>query len=203
MKIIPIQGAVSDAILAELQKRQINEQGRPIIPEKTTDAREGFVMIGGTQETTEATFTTFNDNFPGAGIIKFCAQPKLFKGFPAERILFVGCRTWDKETHAQLRARNSKQYLMHEIIQEGISDVCDSVMSAAKDFPALYMSIDASVLDPAFVPSENPEPGGMTTRELLYFIRRLKMLKNLKAIDITGIKEESAKIGAKLLSELL
>ncbi len=79
----------------------------------------------------------------------------------------------------------------------------DAVIAAAKDFPALYVSIDVSVLDPAFAYSDVNEPGGMTTRELLYFLRRLRLLKNLSAADIVGVKEESAVVGAKILAEML
>ncbi len=203
MRLIAVPGATSEAVLSELKKRQVNEQGKQVSAEIVNDAKENFVMIGGSPETTEATFSAFNDNHPGAGIIIFTAEPKPFKGMPAERMLFVGCRAWSRENFTQLRARNAKQYTMHEIIQEGINDVCDSVMAAAKDFPALYVSVDISVLDPAFAPSDKNEPGGMTTRELLYFLRRLRLLKNLSAADIVGVREGTAVLGAKLLTELL
>ncbi|MEM4240296.1 MAG: arginase family protein [Candidatus Woesearchaeota archaeon] len=203
MKIITVPGPASEAILSELRKRQINEHGRAPVVEIVDDIKENFIMIGGSPETTEATFSTFNDNHPGAGILVFTAEPKPLKGMPAERMLFVGCRAWSRETHAVMKTRNIRQYPMHEIMQEGVNDVCDAVMAAAKDFPALYVSIDVSVLDPAFAPSDTAEPGGMTTRELLYFLRRLKLLKNLSAADIVGFKEGAAVLGAKLLSELL
>jgi arginase family enzyme len=203
MKIIPVSGAVSDAILLELKKRQINEYGRAPIVELVDDLKENFVMIGGSSSTTDATFSTFNDNHPGAGILVFTAEPKPIKGMPAERMLFVGCRAWSRENHAVMKTRNIRQYPMHEMAQEGANEMCDAVMSAAKDFPALYVSINASVLDPAFVASEAPEPGGMSVRELLYFLRRIRLLKNFIAGDITGFKEEGAVIGAKVLSELL
>jgi arginase family enzyme len=200
MKIIPVSGAVSDAILAELKKRQVNEHGRAPVAEIVDDIKENFVMIGGSSSTTDATFSAFNDAHPGAGILVFTAEPKPIKGMPAERMLFVGTRMWSRENHAVMKTRNIRQYPMHEMAQEGANEMCDAVMGAAKDFPALYVSIDVSVLDPAFGGSE---PGGMTTRELLYFLRRLRLLKNLSAVDIVGVKEESAVLGAKILSELL
>jgi len=203
MKIIPVTGAVSDAILLELKKRQINEHGRAPIVELVDDLKENFVMIGGNSSTTEATFSTFNDNHPGAGIIVFTAEPKPHKGMPAERMLFVGTRAWSRENHAVMKTRNIRQYPMHEMAQEGANEMCDAVMGAAKDFPVLYVSINASVLDPAFVNSDANEPGGMSVRELLYFLRRIRLLKNFIAGDITGFKEGGAVIGAKVLSELL
>lgn len=201
MKIIPVAGAMSGAVLAELRKRQINEFGRAPVIEIVDDLKENFVMIGGSPATTEATFNTFNDNHPGAGIIFFTAEPKPIKGFPADRMLFVGTRAWSKDAYATIKTRNIRQYPMHEMPQEGANEMCDAVMAAAKDFPALYVSINLSVLDPAFAHVDNPEPGGMTTRELLYFLRRIKLLKNLSAADIVGIKD--AVLGAKILAELL
>ncbi len=203
MKIISVPGAASEAVLSELKKRQINEHGRAPVAEVVDDIKENFVMVGGSPETTEATFSAFNDNHPGAGIIVFTAEPKPFRGMPAERMLFVGCRAWSREAHAVMKTRNIRQYHMHEIMQEGANEVCDAVMAAAKDYPALYVSVDVSVLDPAFAVSDVPEPGGMTTRELLYFLRRLRLMKNISAMDIVGVKEGTAVLGAKLLSELL
>lgn len=202
MRIIPVSGPVSEAILSEIKKRQINEHGRAPVVEIVDDLKENFIMIGGSPETTEATFSAFNDSHPGAGILVFTAEPKPIKGMPAERMLFAGTRAWGRENHALMKTRNIRQYPMHEMMQEGINEMCDAVMAAAKDYPALYVSIDASVLDPA-VNTASSEPGGMSTRELLYFIRRLRLLKNLSAADIVGIKEENAVLGAKILSELL
>ena len=82
-------------------------------------------------------------------------------------------------------------------------------MSVAKDFESLYISIDVDVLDPAFAPGTGYiEPGGLTTRELLFFLHRLKKLKNLKAYDLVEINPKkdvndmTSKVGAKLLVEL-
>ena len=74
----------------------------------------------------------------------------------------------------------------------------------------LYVSIDISVLDPAFAPAaELKEPGGFTGRELIHIVQRISKIKNLKAIDIVEINEQedknktTIKMGAKILSELL
>ena len=37
----------------------------------------------------------------------------------------------------------------------------------------VYVSIDLDVLDPAFAPGTGPNPGGLTSRELLYLVRKL------------------------------
>jgi len=92
---------------------------------------------------------------------------------------------------------------------EGIKEVSESVMSVAKNFGSLYISVDIDVLDPGFAPGTGyPEPGGLTTRELLFFLHRLKKLHNLKAMDIVevnpdkDVNELTSKLGAKLVVEL-
>ena len=76
----------------------------------------------------------------------------------------------------------------------------------------IYLSIDIDVLDPRFAPGVGYiEPGGMSSRQLLYFIQRLNLLKTLRVIDIVEINSEkdkkhdnmTVKIGAKLLAEFI
>ncbi len=82
-------------------------------------------------------------------------------------------------------------------------------MSVAKSFKDLYVSIDIDVLDPAFAPGTGyMEPGGLSTRELLFFLHRLKKLQNLRAYDLVEINpskdvnELTSKVGSKILVEL-
>jgi len=82
-------------------------------------------------------------------------------------------------------------------------------METARGWGAFYLSIDIDVIDPAFAPGTGfREPGGLTSREMIYFIQRLKRLKNLKMTDITEVNpsKDSAdltvKLAAKLVKEL-
>ena len=99
---------------------------------------------------------------------------------------------------------------MKNISMEGIRNICDAVMESAKDFDGLYISIDIDSVDPAFAPGTGyPEPAGLSSRELLYFIHRLKKLKNLKAVDIVEVNPEkdlndiTSRLAAKLCVELV
>ena len=83
-------------------------------------------------------------------------------------------------------------------------------MIMARRWEAIYLSIDIDVLDPAFAPATGyPEPGGLTSRELLYSLGRLRMLKSLKAIDLVEVnprldqKGQTVKLAARILAELL
>ena len=79
----------------------------------------------------------------------------------------------------------------------------------AKNFDNLYISIDIDVIDPAFAPGTGYiEPAGLTSREFLYFLHRLKNLKNIRGYDIVEINPKkdinnlTTKLGAKILVEL-
>ncbi|MEM4368887.1 MAG: arginase family protein, partial [Candidatus Woesearchaeota archaeon] len=75
-------------------------------------------------------------------------------------------------------------------------------------FDGLYVSIDIDVVDPAFAPGTGyPEPGGFSSRDLIYFLQRLRLLKNFMALDVVEInplkdvQDLTVKLGAKLLVE--
>ena len=126
-----------------------------------------------------------------------------------ENIILVGVRNWDKKEIDFIKKNNIKYFSMKEIAKEGIHEVSESVMIVAKGFSDFYVSIDIDVLDPAFAPGTGyMEPGGLSTRELLFFLHRLKRLKNLRAFDLVEINplkdvnDITSKVGAKLLVEL-
>lgn len=59
------------------------------------------------------------------------------------------------------------------IMLEGVKSCADDMVRCIGDAP-LYVSIDIDVLDPSFAPGTgDPEPGGLATRELRYFLARL------------------------------
>ena len=71
------------------------------------------------------------------------------------------------------------------------------------------MSIDIDVLDPAYAPGVGfAEPGGFSSRELIYLVQRFKKLKNLKKVDIVevnldkDVNDMTVKMVAKLIWEL-
>lgn len=120
-----------------------------------------------------------------------------------ENVVLVGLRNWTREELSFLQQNKIKYFTMQEIGVEGKFEVSESVMSIARRFDSLYISIDADVLDPAFVLVNTPEPGGLSVRELLFFLHRLKRLKNFRGGDLSELKLESALVGAKIVSELL
>ncbi|MBW2989486.1 arginase family protein [Candidatus Woesearchaeota archaeon] len=149
-----------------------------------------------------------NDFMPPSQEDLLCAlvNQKIIK---KENIILVGTRNWDRNEIEFLKKNRIKFFSMKEIAKEGIQEVSESLMAVAKDFSDLYVSIDIDVLDPAFAPGTGYiEPGGLSTRELLFFLHRLKKLKNLRAYDLMEISPAkdingmTCKAGAKILVEL-
>jgi agmatinase len=97
-----------------------------------------------------------------------------------------------------------------DVLQENIHEVCDTVMERVRSSGGFYISVDMHCVDPAFAPGVyEGEPGGLSSRELIYFIKRLSLLDNFKGGDIVEINPEkdvhgmTIKLGAKLLSEMI
>jgi len=76
----------------------------------------------------------------------------------------------------------------------------------------LYVSLDIDVVDPTFAPATGyPEVGGLTSRQLLYVLHRLKKVKTLRAIDLVEInpakecdsEKRTVALGAKIVAEML
>ena len=73
-----------------------------------------------------------------------------------------------------------------------------------------FISIDISVIDPAFAPGVRyNEPGGLTSRQFIYLIQRINKIKSLRGVGIVEINPTkdkdnlTVKLGAKILSELI
>lgn len=186
---------------------------------------EQNLFLGGDHSITYPIVKAFAQTYPNPGIIIFDAHPDCQSGFSPpnhedlllalinnniikkENIILIGLRNSSPQEHQFLRQHQLKTFPMKEIALEGIYETSESVMSIAKNFGSLYLSIDIDVLDPAFAPGTgSPEPGGLTTRELLFFLHRLKKLRNFRAADLTEINPEkdqnTALLGAKLITEL-
>lgn len=128
---------------------------------------------------------------------------------PSSVVLF-GIRSWHSTEMEFIEARKIKTFPMKSIFEFGITNLTDSLMEQVKDFRRLYLSIDIDAVDPAFAPGTGCcEPGGLSSRELIYLVQRLKNLKNLKFIDLVEVnpdKDENCKtlkLAEKIIREVL
>ncbi len=76
---------------------------------------------------------------------------------------------------------------MHELVDGRLSDAVDRAIEIVGDGPT-FLSVDIDVLDPAFAPGTGtPEPGGLTTAELLRACRAVARAVNLIGSDVVEV----------------
>ena len=89
----------------------------------------------------------------------------------------VGLRGYypGREGFEWMRKHGLRYHTMSEIDQRGWQSVMSDVLEEARDGAKyLYISFDIDVIEPGMAPGTGaPEPGGLTTREVLPLIRRL------------------------------
>jgi agmatinase len=87
-----------------------------------------------------------------------------------------------------MRTAGITWYTMDDVEDRGLGDVLSEVIERAGQRARTYLSVDIDVLDPAFAPGTGtPEPGGLTTRELLRAVRRIGMSLDLCGMDVVEV----------------
>jgi agmatinase len=106
-------------------------------------------------------------------------------------IVQVGLRgTWPgPEEFEWMRSEGFRWHTMDEIEERGVRAVIgEAVRAVAEVAPLAYLTVDIDVLDPAFAPGTGtPEPGGLTTRELLWSVRHAARELELCAADVVEV----------------
>ena len=89
-----------------------------------------------------------------------------------------------EEEFSWQRGRGITALRMREVLDRGLADVLAEAIKAVGPGPA-FASIDVDVLDPAFAPGTGtPEPGGMTSADLLWACRELAVQLELAGADV-------------------
>jgi agmatinase len=87
-----------------------------------------------------------------------------------------------------MRDQGITWYSMDEVEERGLLTVVSDAIERAARAPRTYLTVDIDVLDPAFAPGTGtPEPGGLTTRELLRVVRRIALSLDLCAMDLVEV----------------
>ncbi len=76
---------------------------------------------------------------------------------------------------------------MHDVRERGIRAIVEEAVAVIGDAPT-FLSVDVDVLDPAFAPGTGtPEPGGMTSVDLLWACRTLASQLRLVGMDVVEV----------------
>lgn len=143
------------------------------------------------------------------GVIHFDAHPDLFDsyrghrwshacterralelpGLAPERLVFVGLRSYNQEEvdflteHPEIAWHTARQCHHH-----GIEAIAEKVVLKLQNVQAVYFTLDIDGLDPAFAPGTGtPVAGGLSTRELLEFVRIIFRELPIRAMDVVEV----------------
>jgi agmatinase len=176
------------------------------------------VVLGGDHSITYPVVRAFRDRMARPTVIHLDAHSDLYDEFDGDRF-----------SHACPFARIMEEGLAARLIQIGIRTLTDHQRDQAARFGVeifelerwtdappilgaltgpIYLSIDLDVLDPAFAPGvSHPEPGGLSTRDVLSLIHRLPA--PVVGADIVeynpanDFRDLTARVAAKLVKEVI
>ena len=165
-----------------------------------------LLVLGGDHSISGPCFEALRSQTEDAGLLVLDAHPDVMPATKApshedwlrllverrllahSRLVLVGIRNVHPAEAAFLREHGIKSFDMASLFEFGVLELADSIMEAVRDFGALHLSLDIDVADPAFAPGTGcPEPGGLSSRELLYLGRRFSKLRNLALVDVVEV----------------
>ena len=236
MKLIGISSGneVNQEIFKELERIESSEKGKLIdldlIDREELEElemeyiekivrEEKLILFGGSHETEGKLLEYFSRNnkqdskqsclivfdaHPGCGE-KGWIRKLLGEGFSTENILLVGNRERTREEIVFLAEKKIRSVNINNLYNN-LEEVTDVVMefSSGKQLAVIF---DIDIIDPAFANSSKESVGGISSRQAIYIISRIALMKNLRIFSLSGISESedarTIKLSAKIISELL
>jgi len=126
-----------------------------------------------------------------------------------DRFLQVGLRGYWPEpaTLGWMAAQGMRSFEMSEVVSRGLDAVLsEAIERAMDDCDAVFLSVDIDVVDPGSAPGTGtPEPGGLTSRQLLDAVRRIAMEVPLAGVDVVEVSPpyDHAEITAYLANRVV
>jgi agmatinase len=108
-----------------------------------------------------------------------------------QNMVWLGIRGWARPAEGIDYARkNGGHFLtMNEVRDRGIKEaVKEALELASRGCDAVYLSVDIDVVDSSYVPGISiPEPGGITSQELIDAMNILRESAIIQAIDLVEV----------------
>jgi agmatinase len=130
-----------------------------------------------------------------------------------DRFLQIGLRGYwpEPETLHWMAEQGMRSFEMTEVVARGLDAVLDEALAIAMtDCDAVFLSVDVDVVDPGSAPGTGtPEPGGLSSRQLLDAVRRIAMESPLGGVDVVEVSppydhaEITAYLGNRVVLEAL
>lgn len=146
--------------------------------------------------------TDLRDEFFGRKLSHATVMRRIFDIVGKKKIYQFGIRSGDA---SEFKWADAGNITMRRFDLVGVEDVVAKIKSKP-----VYITIDIDVIDPAAVPGTGtPEPGGVTYRELIEAILKLRKLNNIVGADIVELAPNydpsgaSTAAAAKTLREMV
>jgi agmatinase len=177
---------------------------------KLLDSGKFCLFLGGDHSTTIPVHKAFFQKFKGKkiGVIHFDSHSDIFDVYDGHKwshactqmraieqldepsdVAFVGIRAWGKE-EVEYFQNHPEIFLKKawDVSQEGHQSIAKQLIEKFKSYDIVFLSVDIDVLDPAFAPGTGtPEPGGLTTRELMEMLTEITKELPIGAMDIVEV----------------
>jgi len=146
------------------------------------------------------------DEYLGDRLCHATVMRRVLDQLPADRLIQLGVRSCSKDEAEFAENSGIRAYTSEHLIKEP-EKIIANVKKIVKN-SEVYLSIDLDVLDPAFAPGvSTPEPGGISTVELLRLLRELGKL-NISGFDVVELVPPhddgtTSFVAARIIYELL
>lgn len=126
-----------------------------------------------------------------------------------DRFLQIGLRGYWPEppTLGWMAAQHMRSYEMTEVVARGLDDCLTEAFAIATDgCEGVFLSVDIDVVDPGMAPGTGtPEPGGLTSRQLLDAVRRCAYELPIAGVDVVEVSPpyDHAEITAYLANRVV
>jgi agmatinase len=126
-----------------------------------------------------------------------------------DRFLQIGLRGYwpEPETLAWMAEQRMRSFEMTEVVERGLDECLGEAMAIARDeCDGVFLSVDVDVVDPGLAPGTGtPEPGGLSSRQLLDAVRRIAMEVPLVGMDVVEVAPpyDNAEVTAYLANRVV
>jgi arginase family enzyme len=180
----------ADKLIFENSKEEFEKQDR-------------IFFIGGDESIEAQISKAFIESFKEKAFVFICAKPNirllqnLLEHVDKSKIYLIGLRNLNLKEKDFLQKTNIKIFSDGFNLEAGMDFIMEKIR---KEDSLIFLNLN--VLDPAFAPNVlNSEPGGMSTRELFYILRRIGFLQNMRGFCLYGVDgEKDEKQGGKTIS---
>lgn len=185
-----------------------------VVSEVINDGKKPLI-IGGEHTLTLSAVECLRD----VGVIQFDAHMDLRDDYACQKLchatvarrmreagvplIQVGVRACSKEEYEYTKEGGVDLVTAYEV-HRSLNDVASRIREFQEEHERIYVTVDLDVLDPAFAPEVgNPEPGGLTTMELLSLIEECRNTVGGDIVELVPSGGITAFTAARIAIELM